>query len=140
MKINDAIVLSEKLASGGVAPPTQLATYRDLNYMLKHWGGDRPEYKSKKKFVVVKKKKKKKKPEEDTEKVKSDIAIEQYVHKTRDTPPNYLNRALTPFFYKSGLKDEPEHEPKDDYLNDPPKKKKRKKDGSRAKRSSARDN
>ena len=144
MKINDALSLTEKLAGGGVAPPTQLAPYQDLNYMLKHWGGDRPEYKVKKKFIVVKKKKKKRKPEEEPEeKVKSDITVEQYgVQNTRDVAPNYLTRSLTPFFMKASAELRAgDHEPKEDYFNYPPKKKKRKKkDGSRTKRSSSRDN
>ena len=132
MKIDEVLALTEKLAGGGPPSPTQLAPYRDLNYMLKHWGGDRPEYKAKKKFVVVKKKKKKKKPEEDPEAVKNDMTVEQYgAQKTRDVAPNYLTRSLTPFFMKASS--ELDHEPKEDYFEKKPNKKRKK--NARAKRS-----
>lgn len=136
MKIDEVLAISEKIA--GVPGPTQLAPYRDLNYMMKHWGGDRPEYKAKKKFIVVKKKKKKKKSEEEPENVKPDITIEQYgVQNTRDVAPNYLTRSLTPFFMKASVELRAgDHEPKDDYFNETPKKKKkRKKKDARTKRS-----
>lgn len=121
MKLNDA--LSEML--GGVKPPTQMATYQDLNYMKKYWGGNRDEYKPKKTYVTAPKgKKKKKKPEEEPEEVKNSATVESYgLQKTRDVPRNYLNRALTPFF--QGDKDGEEYEPKKTHLNKPPKKKKK---------------
>jgi len=124
MKISKALELIDEMYAG-LAPPTQLAPYQDLNYMKKHWSGTRPEYKPKKNHITTPKKKKKKKKAEDEE-VKSSITIEQYnVQNTRDVPPNYLFRSLTPFFYISD-DGEPEFKPKRDHFNKPPKKKRKK--------------
>jgi len=110
----------------GLAPPTQLATYQDLEYQRKHWAGVRPEYKPKRNYFnkPITKKKKKGKDEEESD-LKTSVTVEQYnPMKTRDVPPNYLVRSLTPFFYGQG-KSEREYNPKTEYINKPPKKKKR---------------
>jgi hypothetical protein len=130
MKFNSALELSEMYA--GLAPPTQLAPYQDLNYQMKHWAGTRPEHKPKKKYITQPKKKRKKKKKKEPEEVKSSITVEQYgVQRTRDVPPNYLVRSLTPFFY-IGSDGEIEFQRKEDYFNEPPKKKRKK--NARAKR------
>jgi len=135
MKLNKAIEIIDEMYAG-LAPPTQLATYQDLNYMTKHWAGTRPEHQPKKSHIITQKKKKKKKKAEEPEEVKSSVTIEQYnVQNTRDVPPNYLVRSLTPFFY---MNDEPEYKPKKSHLNKPPKKKRKK--NARAKRTSKRTN
>lgn len=122
MKINKALELINEYA--GLASPTQLAPYQDLNYMMKHWSGTRPEHKPKKSHITTPKKKKKKKKSEEPEEVKSSITIEQYnVQNTKDVPPNYLFRSLTPFFY---MADKPEHKQKKDHFNKLPKKKRKK--------------
>lgn len=119
MTLKSAINIAEQLQAG-LAPPTQLAPYQDMNYMLKYWDGDRTEYKPKKshlnKTQTTKRKKKSKKK-------KKYLTTEQYgAQKTRDVAPNYLNRALSPFFQ---MTDEPEYKPKKDHLNKPPKKRKK---------------
>jgi hypothetical protein len=115
MKLNDVLEQHE----AGLAPPTQLASFQDLEYQRKHWAGTRPEYKPKTQYIFKSKKKKKKKEEPDKEE-KSGLTIEQYVQKTRDVPPNYLMRSLTPFFY--GTKGKEEYKPKKKYIIKPKKK------------------
>jgi hypothetical protein len=113
----------EEQHEAGLAPPTQLATYQDLEYQKKHWAGTRPEYKLKKDYFNQPTKKKKKKKDDDE--VKSSVTVEQYNSmKTVDVPANYLNRSMTPFFYGQG-KSEREHKPKTNYFSKPPKKKKK---------------
>lgn len=123
MKLQTALEISEQ-HQAGLAPPTQLATYQDLNYMTKHWTGDRLDHKPKKSHLTKSKAKKRKKKE--VENKKKSLTIEQYgAQKTRDVPPNYLFRSLSPFFQ---MTDEPEHKPKKSRLTKGPKKKKKKKD------------
>jgi len=103
----------------GLAPPTQLAPYRDLEYQRKHWAGTRPEYKPKKSWIINPKKKQKKKKDSE-EDIKSGLQIEQFAgSRTRDVPPNYLMRSLSPFF-ASKESDNMKYKAKKDYFNKPP--------------------
>jgi len=127
MKLNDALNINE----AGTVPPTQLSPTQDLNYQLRYWDGDRPEYDQKDKFINNKAKKRKKgkvkkvglmvtKVEYDDDEKK-----EENNTKTRDVPPNYLNMSLSPFFMRAD--DEEEYQPKKKFVTKQKKKKKKSK-------------